>query len=267
MAEEQIKPLTWKRVEESVGVSMHEIAETEFGSYRVYPEVADKYSVRPYLVTPFASGVTNFKSSDEAKMAAERDLSARIRSALLPALSRMAEPVDEDRIIKHIEGYDVKEGDTRRRYTRAQIGSAIRLAALAAPPASDLREENETFQSRVAKAHVALFHDDPTDVPERVARFFEEALETVQAFGMTPDEAEKLLDYTFSRPVGWPMKEIGSAFLTLTSLCVVAGIDASACAEADLEKLQRPETIDRIRAKRATRHGRGPLPGIDPEGK
>ncbi len=31
------------------------------------------------------------------------------------------------------------------------------------------------------------------------------------------------------------------------------------CAEADLEKLQRPETIARIRAKRATRHGRGPL--------
>lgn len=35
--------------------------------------------------------------------------------------------------------------------------------------------------------------------------------------------------------------------------------------EADLVKLQQPETIARIRAKRATRHGRGPLPGLDPE--
>jgi hypothetical protein len=64
--------------------------------------------------------------------------------------------------------------------------------------------------------------------------------------------------------VGDPKKEIGSASLTLTSLCVVAGYDRSECEEADLEKLVQPETIARIRAKRATRHGRGPLPGLDP---
>lgn len=120
------------------------------------------------------------------------------------------------------------------------------------------------YQNRVAAAHHALFHDDPTDIPERNARAFEEATETAQAFGMTRDEAIALVDYTFSRPVGDPTKEIGAKILTAFSLGVVAGIDVMAAAEADLEKLQRPETIARIRAKRATRHGRGPLPGFDP---
>lgn len=121
-----------------------------------------------------------------------------------------------------------------------------------------------SFQDRVAAAHEPLFRDDPTDVAERTARFFEESNEICQALGMTREEAHALVDYTYDRPAGDPKKEIGSASLTLTSLCVVAGYDRSECEEADLEKLTRPETMARIRAKRSTRHGRGPLPGLDP---
>ncbi|WP_244616892.1 hypothetical protein [Rhizobium sp. rho-13.1] len=121
-----------------------------------------------------------------------------------------------------------------------------------------------SFQDRVALAHGPLFSDDPTDVAERSARFFEESNETCQAFGMTREEAHALVDYVYGRPVGEPAKEIGAASLTLTSLCIVAGYDRAGCEEADLEKLVRPETIARIRAKRATRHGRGALPGFDP---
>jgi hypothetical protein len=120
------------------------------------------------------------------------------------------------------------------------------------------------YQSRVEAAHHALFHDDPTDVSERNARSFEEAIETAQAFGMTEGEAFALVKYTFSRPIGEPEKELGAKVLTAFSLGIVAGIDVMGVAEAELEKLQRPETIARIRAKRATRHGRGPLPGLDP---
>ncbi|WP_244475506.1 hypothetical protein [Rhizobium sp. Leaf311] len=123
---------------------------------------------------------------------------------------------------------------------------------------------SDSYQSRVEAAHYALFHDDPTDIAERNARCFEESIETAQAFGMTEDEAIALVKYTFSRPVGDPAKEIGAKVLTAFSLGVIANIDVMAAAEADLEKLQRPETIERIRAKRATRHGRGPLPGFDP---
>lgn len=120
------------------------------------------------------------------------------------------------------------------------------------------------FQARVAQAHVALFHDDPTDVPERLARFFEEANETCQALGMSREDAHAVVDYTYDRPTGEPAKEIGAAYLTLASLCVVAGYELSTCGEDDLRKLQEPATIERIRAKRSTRHGRGPLPGFDP---
>lgn len=119
------------------------------------------------------------------------------------------------------------------------------------------------YQDRVSEAHHALFHDDPTDIEERLARFFEEVNETCQALGMSREDAHKLIDYTYDRPTGEVRKEVGAAMLTLASLCVVAGIDLMECAEADLEKLQRPETIARIRAKRSTRHGRGPLPGFD----
>ncbi len=146
------------------------------------------------------------------------------------------------------------------------IWAAI-LAAAPFPPseAVEARRLALDFQARVQNVHGPLFDGDPTDVPERRDRFFEEATETVQAFGMTEEDAIALVRYTFSRPVGDPKLEVGSAALTLASLCVEAGIDMMECAEADLAKLQRPETIARIRAKRLTRHGRGSLPGLSPE--
>lgn len=120
-----------------------------------------------------------------------------------------------------------------------------------------------TFQGRLRAIHDRLFEGDPTDTEERTDRFFEEATETAQAFGMDVDDAHRLVDYVFTRPVGERKKEVGAAFVTLTSLCIVADIDVMECAEADLEKLGRPESIERIRKKRSTRHGRGPLPGFD----
>ena len=120
----------------------------------------------------------------------------------------------------------------------------------------------KSFQDRVADAHHAIFDDDPTDLTERRDRFYEEATETAQALGMTADEAHQLVEYTFGRPPGDVRKEIGAAALTLASICVVGGWDMQACAEADLAALQTPEKIAKVRAKRATRHGRGPLPGI-----
>lgn len=148
--------------------------------------------------------------------------------------------------------------DTAEKFRAVNIGRVIEQLGL-------LVNEKPEFQDRVSDAHHALFHDDPTDIEERRARFLEEVYETVQAFGMSEQEAVKLAGYSFNRPVGEPNQEIGGAMVTLASLCIVAGYDLMECAEADLEKLQRPETIERIRAKRATRHGRGPLPGLSAE--
>lgn len=148
----------------------------------------------------------------------------------------------------------------------AAANPAVILEILDSLERAEKALEAKTYQDRVKAVHGPLFDGDPTDVAERRDRFFEEAAETAQAFGMAEEDAIALVRYTFGRPVGEPKLEVGSAKLTLTSLCVEAGLDLQECAEADLEKLQRPETIARIRAKRATRHGRGPLPGLSPEG-
>lgn len=156
------------------------------------------------------------------------------------------------------------EYDELRKLAEAQrVRSALEAAIRSGLPHAQ-GEPVTTYQDRVKAAHVALFDGDPTDLSERRDRFFEEAAETVQAFGMTEDDAIALVRYTFSRPVGEPRLEVGAAKLTLTSLCVEASLDLMECAEAELAKLVKPETIARIRAKRATRHGRGPLPGFSP---
>ncbi|QXZ79616.1 hypothetical protein [Rhizobium sp. L51/94] len=154
---------------------------------------------------------------------------------------------------------DIKFADAAANVIRTakEMGFDVRPGSTPAPNKFD-------FQSRVAIAHGPLFDGDPTDVPERRDRNFEESCETAQAFDMTLDEALALVRYTWSRPPGDRIKELGSQILTAVSLAEVAGIGAMEAAEADLDKLQQPETIARIRAKRATRHGRGPLPGLDP---
>lgn len=119
------------------------------------------------------------------------------------------------------------------------------------------------FQASVKDAHVPIFHDDPTSIYERTCRFFEEATELFQAMGVSEVDAHALVTRQFSRPRGDQMQEVGGVAVTLASLCVVAGIDLQDAATADLVKLQTPEQIARIRAKRATRDRNSPLPGRD----
>ncbi|TWD58148.1 hypothetical protein FB480_101903 [Agrobacterium vitis] len=172
-------------------------------------------------------------------------------------IQEITDAVDEYRETLGRDTHGPKEWPTLDGVTRA---ASNRILSVFANPTY----ATESYQKRVAAAHHALFHDDPTDITERNARALEQSMETAQAFGMSRDEAMALVDYTFSRPVGDPRKELGAKILTAFSLGITAGIDVMAAAEDELQKMQQPETIARIRAKRATRHGRGPLPGFDP---
>lgn len=174
--------------------------------------------------------------------------------AMVDSLERAVETTMEDAEV------DYPIGHHKGMHQVSWDAGALRAALIAALSTGQVND----FQGRVAAAHGPLFDGDSTDLAERRDRFFEEAAETVQALDMTENDAHELVAYTFRRPPGDVRKEIGAAALTLASLCVIGGWDMMACAEADLEKLQQPETIDRIRAKRASRHGRGALPGIDP---
>jgi hypothetical protein len=82
---------------------------------------------------------------------------------------------------------------------------------------------------------------------------------------MTTPYAHKLVDYVFGRPrSNSPENEIADVFTTLASLGIQMHMNIFNLGLRGLKRMEKDETIDRIRAKRKTRHGRGPLPGFDP---
>jgi hypothetical protein len=118
------------------------------------------------------------------------------------------------------------------------------------------------FQQRSVDWLNEICRDDPTDLAERRARFIEEALELVQSLDMTEEDVRLVLSYVYSRPPGLPAQEFGGVATTLAVLADYTGYDLMDCGEDELERVSDPEVMDKIRRKRATRHGRGPLPGM-----
>lgn len=101
--------------------------------------------------------------------------------------------------------------------------------------------------------------DIAKDRDERNYRFLEEVLELVQACGATKEDAIKLVDYVFDRPVGEKANEVGGVMTTLAVLCTAHGISLE---NSSLTEHQRCWTImDEIRAKQASKPIRSPLPG------
>lgn len=116
------------------------------------------------------------------------------------------------------------------------------------------------FQSRVQPWLLVCFGETiAADVIERNHRFLEEALELVQACGATADEAHQLVDYTFGRPVGDPVQEVGGVMITLAALCLARDMDMHAAGETELARIWTK--VEAIRAKQAAKPQFGPLPG------
>ena len=103
------------------------------------------------------------------------------------------------------------------------------------------------------------------DKEERNHRFLEEALELVQACDCTAEEAHKLVDYVFGRPVGEKFQEVGGVHVTLAALCLAQNIDGQAAAEAELSRITQPEMVERIREKQKRKPSMSPLPGVYPD--
>ena len=118
---------------------------------------------------------------------------------------------------------------------------------------------DDLFQQRVAEWLAACFSPSGgSDREERVYRFFEEALELAQASGCSREDAHRLVNYVFSRPVGRPELEVGGVMVTLAGLCVAARIDMNDAANRELER--NWARIDAIRNKRANKPVGSPLP-------
>jgi NTP pyrophosphatase (non-canonical NTP hydrolase) len=112
------------------------------------------------------------------------------------------------------------------------------------------QQGDSDFQARVAEWMMKCFGADITNsLQERCFRFFEEAGELCQALGMTEEQARDLVAYTWSRDKGEPSQEIGGVMVTLAAMCHAAGLDMAADGEAELARIDTPETIDAIRQK------------------
>lgn len=98
------------------------------------------------------------------------------------------------------------------------------------------------------------------DKQERNHRFIEEALELVQACGMTREEALILVDYVYSRKVGVPIQEVGGVLVTLSALCSANSIEMEQAGEIEYCRILQPVILERIRQKQATKPKGSPLP-------
>lgn len=103
------------------------------------------------------------------------------------------------------------------------------------------------------------------DVTKRTWRFLEEALELAQSLGADKSDVLKLADYTFSRQKGQPNQELGGVMVTLAALSAANHMDMMAAFNSEFARINRPETVAKIRAKHATKPLKSPLPGTYPD--
>ncbi len=120
-----------------------------------------------------------------------------------------------------------------------------------------------TFQQRVKYWLLeCLGEENAQDIKTRNFRFLEEALELVQAHECTAEEAHKLVDYVYGRPQGDVNQEVGGVMVTLAALCSAHGLDMAAEGERELERVNTPEIMAKVRAKQEGKPSPGsPLPG------
>lgn len=91
--------------------------------------------------------------------------------------------------------------------------------------------------------HYALAQD------ERSFRFLEEALELVQASGLSYNDVMNSVDYVFNRAAGTVGQEAGGTIITLALLCESNGVSLQ---EEALKEIERCEgKTETIRAKHA----------------
>lgn len=155
--------------------------------------------------------------------------------------------------------------ELRSRFTHA--GSPSRTAALdaAISALAACHPAKEAFQSDVADWMEQCFLSSlSNNMTERGDRLLEEVLELLQAHGYDSARVPTLVKYVFGRPVGEPAQEVGGVMVTLAAYCSVAGLSMQADGQAELDRINQPEVMARIRAKQEAKnalHFDTPLPG------
>ncbi|WP_244128041.1 hypothetical protein [Burkholderia gladioli] len=152
-------------------------------------------------------------------------------------------------------------GSFMKQWGWRQFARAIEDEVLLNVSRASQAPSGQSFQARVRPWMLECF--GPTIAADRIERnhrFLEEALELVQSLGCTASEAHQLVDYTFGRPIGEPIQEVGGVMVTLAALCLASELDMHAAGETELARISEPATVLKIRAKQAAKPKHSPLP-------
>lgn len=126
----------------------------------------------------------------------------------------------------------------------------------------------QSFQEGVARwMEKAFIPSLYSNITERCDRALEELLELLQSLGYDASRVATLVDYVYNRPVGDPNQEVGGTMVTLAALCHVADINMERQAWRELERIEQPEVMEKIRSKQLAKnalHFDTPLPGNVP---
>ena len=126
-----------------------------------------------------------------------------------------------------------------------------------------LRGDLAAFQSRTEGwLHECFDQRIATARDERTFRFLEEAMELAQAEGLTRADMAKVADYVFGRDVGETAQEVGGVMVTLAALCWNAGLSLHDAAWTEMERVERPEVMAKVRAKQDAKSAAGMSPAL-----
>lgn len=184
-----------------------------------------------------------------------------------------AEPVGHTDLIALLREarFELVDGIETECTTEADHSKASRLlvaridAALAKHEKNPVGQSTPSFQRRVQPWLMECFGElIAGDREERNHRFLEEALELVQSCDCTAEEAHKLVDYVYGRPVGEKSQEVGGVMVTLAALCLANGLNLYDAAETELARITQPAIMTKIREKQKRKPAMSPLPGSYP---
>lgn len=111
----------------------------------------------------------------------------------------------------------------------------------------------KNWQSMIGKWVVKTFGHESMTSHERSMRFLEEAMELVQAHGITRDEVAHLSGRVYSKPVGKPRQEVGGVFVTFLAFCDHHQYDSFDCLKTEWSRINSPEAQAKLLASQASK--------------
>jgi NTP pyrophosphatase (non-canonical NTP hydrolase) len=108
------------------------------------------------------------------------------------------------------------------------------------------------YQERVRAWTKECFGDDiDLHRPTRQAQFLEEALECVQAAGLSREIAHGIVDHIYAKRPGHLDSEVGDVMTSFAAFCTAHDVNLNGCSEAALSRCI--QSTDKIREKQKTK--------------